>query len=171
MKKIYLFIYYLLANKIPNSTFPGGFIFNLIRIFFVKRIIEFGSNNTLQKNIYFGTGKNVKIGNNCQINDNVRLDNVEIGDNVMIARDAVFLGRSHNYNDLNLCMNNQGFKLSKQTIVENDVWIGLRAIIMPGKIISSGSIISAGSVLTQNTIKNGVYGGVPAKLIKIRGKN
>ena len=170
MKNIYLVLYYLLINKIPNSTFPGGVIFNKIRRFFVKKIIKMGSNNTFQRNVYFGNGDNVVIGNNCQINDNIRLDNVKIGDYVMIARDCIFLGKGHEFNDINRPMNEQGINVSRQTIVENDVWIGLRVIIMPGVVIKSGSVIAAGSLIANTTVKNGVYGGVPAKLIKIRGE-
>ena len=171
MKKIYLLLYYLFVNKMPSSHFPGGVIFNKIRIFFVKRIIIIGLNNKFQRNIYFGDGNNVVIGNNCQINDNIRLDNVKIGNNVMIARDTVFIGKSHNFDDFNTPMNEQGFVELKQTVVENDVWIGLRAIIMPGVEIKSGSIIAAGTVLTKSTVKNGIYAGIPGKLIRIRKTN
>jgi maltose O-acetyltransferase len=168
MKFFFLAIYYSLINKIPNSSFPGGNTLNKIRIFFTKKIIHIGVNCTFQKNIYFGNGNNVSIGDNCQINDNARLDNVKIGDNVMVARDSVFLGKSHNYNDINIPMNEQGLVDSRQTIVHNNSWIGIRVIIMPGIEIKSGSVISAGSVLTKSTTKNGVYAGVPAKLIRIR---
>ena len=171
MKNVYIFLYYFLINKIPNSTFPGGAYFNLFRGFFVKKIIKFGSNNTFQKNIYFGNGCNVIIGNNCQINDNVRFDNVKIGDDVMIARDSIFLGKNHVYDRLDISMNKQGFTIATQTIVHNNVWIGLGVKIMPGLVLNSGSVIAAGSVLTKNTVRNGVYAGVPAKLIKIRGGN
>ena len=37
--------------------------------------MRIGSNNTFQRNVYFGNGNNVVIGNNCQINDNIRFDN------------------------------------------------------------------------------------------------
>jgi len=169
MKKIYLILYYSLINKIPNSTFLGTNIFNKLRIYFVKKIMRIGSNNTFQRNVYFGNGNNVVIGNNCQINDNIRFDNVKIGDNVMIARDCIFLGKTHNYNDTDTLMTDQGSSLSQQTIVENNVWIGLRVIIMPGVKIKKGSIISAGSVLHTDTVLNGVYAGIPARLIKVRG--
>ena len=170
MKKIYLLLYYMFVNKIPSSHFPGGVFFNKFRLFFVKRIITIGTNNRFQRNVYFGDGNKIEIGSNCQINDNIRLDNVKIGNNVMIARDSVFLGKSHNFDNLNAPMNEQGILELEQTIVENDVWIGLRAIIMPGIKIESGSIIAAGTVLTKSTEKNGIYAGVPGKLIRIRKK-
>ena len=135
----------------------------------MKNLIKIGSNNSIQQNIYIGNGDNIEIGNNCQINDNIRFDNVKIGNNVMIARECVFLGKSHNFNDLDLPMNEQGIKNYKQTIVEDNVWIGIRAIIMPGVKIKKGSIIGAGSLLNTDTVLNGVYAGIPARLIKVRG--
>ena len=169
MKKFYLIIYYLFICKIPNSSFFGITFFNLLRANFMKNLIKIGSNNSIQQNIYIGNGDNIEIGNNCQINDNIRFDNVKIGNNVMIARECVFLGKSHNFNDLDLPMNEQGIKNYKQTIVEDNVWIGIRAIIMPGVKIKKGSIIGAGSLLNTDTVLNGVYAGIPARLIKVRG--
>ena len=89
----------------------------------------------------------------------------------MIARDSIFLGKNHVYDRLDISMNKQGFTIATQTIVHNNVWIGLGVKIMPGLVLNSGSVIAAGSVLTKNTVRNGVYAGVPAKLIKIRGGN
>ena len=46
--------------------------------------------------------------------------------------------------------------------------IGTNAIIMPGVKIANGVIIGAGAVVTKDCKKNGIYGGVPSKLIKKR---
>jgi carbonic anhydrase/acetyltransferase-like protein (isoleucine patch superfamily) len=53
-------------------------------------------------------------------------------------------------------------------IVEDNVLIGMGAIVMDNCIIKSNSIIAAGAVVTQNTIvESGViYAGVPAKNVK-----
>ena len=168
MKSFYLFLYYLIINKFPNTNYPGGKLFNLVRIFCVRQIFEIGINNKFHSNIYIGRGNNIKIGDNCQINDNIRFDNVIIGNNVMIARDCIFIGKVHNYSFLDIPMTEQGSFEPNSTIVEDNVWIGIRSIIMPGIEIKSGSVIAAGSVLTKSTIKNGVYAGVPARLIKIK---
>jgi len=168
MRYINVIIYYLISSKLPTSFLPFGAIFNFIRVYNLKGIITIGSKCTIQRNVYIGFGKNVKIGKNCQINDNVRLSNVHIGDNVMIARDCIFLGSKHLYSDKSKPMNVQGEVNCMPTVIESDVWIGARSIIMPNLFISSGTIVGAGSVLTKNTVTNGIYGGVPAKLIKLR---
>lgn len=53
-------------------------------------------------------------------------------------------------------------------IVKDDVWIGTGAIILSGVTIGQGAIVGAGAVVTKNIEPYGIYGGVPAKLIKYR---
>lgn len=54
------------------------------------------------------------------------------------------------------------------TKIENDVWIGHGAIVMPGVTIGTGAIIAAGSVVTKDVAPYAIYGGNPAKFIRYR---
>ena len=166
--KIFLFIYYILASKLPNYAFPGGKFYNKLRMFCLRQFMSVGKECRIMRNVYIGSGKNISIGDHCRINENVRLNNVKIGNHVMIARDTVILGKTHVVSNLNIPMEKQGNLESKTTIIENDVWLGIRSVVLPGLTISKGSIIGAGGVLTKNTVKFSVYGGVPAKFIKKR---
>lgn len=168
MKKIKLLFYYLFFSKLPNSWWPGGKLFNRLRVSCVKGIIPVGKNTKIQRAVYIGSGNNIVIGNNCQVNERVRLDNVNIGNNVMIARECIILGKMHESTDIHTPMNEQGVKDVKKTCIEDDVWLGLRVVVMPGIHIRKGTIIAAGAVVTKDTEAYGVYGGVPAKLIKQR---
>ena len=168
IKKIYLALYYSIASHLPNSTYPMGKFFNNIRLLLLKKIISLGTGSKVQENVYLGNGTNISIGSNCQINANVRLDNVCIGNDVMIARECIFLGKMHNYESTDVSMINQGNVDVQQSIVEDNVWIGARVIVMPGIVIRSGAIIGAGAVVTKDTEANAIYGGVPSKLIKYR---
>lgn len=161
-------LYYLIASKLPNYSFPGGKLYNWFRVYCLNKITIIGEGCRIMRKVYIGNGKDVVIGKSCRINENVRLDNVLIGNHVMIARDTVFLGKTHGSDDINIPMEQQGNKEMKQTIVEDDVWVGLRVIVMPSLVLKKGCIIGAGAVLTKNTNENGVYGGIPARLIKTR---
>ncbi|MEZ5198997.1 MAG: DapH/DapD/GlmU-related protein [Bacteroidales bacterium] len=108
------------------------------------------------------------IGDYCRINDNVKIDNVKMGNYVMIARRTQFLGKMHKFDDVNIPMLLQKGEAQPPTIIEDDVWIGLNVIVMPGLTIKKGCVIAAGAVLTKDTEPYGVYGGVPARLIKKR---
>ncbi|HNM67894.1 MAG TPA: acyltransferase [Chitinophagales bacterium] len=168
MKKIFLILYYSIFSNFPNSWWPMGKLFNKLRIAIAKRVLPIGNDVLIEKNVYFGSGNNVSIGNNCQINEAVRLDNVTIGNNVMIARETIILGKMHESKDLDIPMNMQGVKDVQKTIIEDNVWLGLRVIVMPGVIIKRGTIVAAGAVITKDTEPNSIYGGVPAKKIKDR---
>ena len=85
----------------------------------------------------------------------------------MMAPEVVILTLGHYYNDVNTPINCQGDFASK-VIVENDVWIGIRSIILPGVRIGAGAIVGAGAVVTKDVPPWTIVGGVPAKIIKRR---
>lgn len=55
---------------------------------------------------------------------------------------------------------------AKPIVIEDDVWIGTRAIILPGVRIGFGSVVGAGSIVTQDVPPMTVVAGSPAKAIK-----
>jgi phosphonate metabolism protein (transferase hexapeptide repeat family) len=57
---------------------------------------------------------------------------------------------------------------SKRVIIENDVWIGHGAVIMPGITIGNGAVIGANAVVTRDVEPYAVHAGVPAKFLKWR---
>lgn len=167
--KIKLIIYYLIIQHLPHSRLVP--ILSKIRLLYVSKclkIIKYNSKSKFQNNIYISNGKNIKIGNNCQINENVFIQSVKIGDNVMIAPGVAILSSKHNTERIDIPMNMQGELTDISPEIKDDVWIGRNAIIMPGIIINKGSIIAAGAVVTKDTVEYSVYGGIPAKLIKKR---
>ena len=52
--------------------------------------------------------------------------------------------------------------------IEDNVWIGARACIVPGITIGEGAVVAMGSVVTKNVPPCAVVGGNPAKIIKYR---
>ena len=61
-------------------------------------------------------------------------------------------------------MNNQGIKAS-DIIIDDDVWVGTGAKILPGVKINKGSVIAAGSVVNSDIPKYTIVAGSPAKVI------
>jgi acetyltransferase-like isoleucine patch superfamily enzyme len=54
-------------------------------------------------------------------------------------------------------------------IVGKNCWIGAKATILDGAVIQDGCVIAAGAVVKAGSYQaNGIYGGVPAKLIRYR---
>lgn len=170
MKYFFLILYYTIINKLPRSGFLMGSFFNLIRVACVSMIFPLGKKCKFQNNIYFGNGKDIQIGDHCHINEYVKLDNVRIGNYVMVARHVTFLGKKHITVSVDVPMIMQGQEDTEPTIIEDDVWVGANAIIMPGLRIRKGTIIGAGSVVTRDTEQYSIVGGVPAKIIRFRNK-
>ena len=166
-----LIIYYGFAYWLPDSYLPYiGKFCNKIRVLCVKVIFKYcGNIRTINRKVYFHNGSKITMGDNSGIGANVDIpDDTQIGANVMISRNVFILNRNHRYDMPNVPINDQGYYESKQTIIEDNVWIGLRTIMTPGRIVKKGTIVAMGSVLTKDFPENSIVGGNPAKLIKSR---
>lgn len=110
--------------------------------------------------IFIGSGSG--LGVNCSVHGPLR-----IGDNVMMGPDVTILTQTHNIERIDIPMGQQGMRVS-EVVIGNDVWIGMRAIIMPGVKVGNGAVIGAGAVVTKDVPDYAVVGGVPAKIIRFR---
>lgn len=167
----FLILYYGFAYWLPDSYLRfGGKFFNLCRVACVKRIFaKCGNIRTINRGVNFHLGRYIEIGDESGIGANVDLpEDTIIGKNVMISRNVFILNRNHRYDRLDIPINDQGFYETKQTIIEDDVWIGLRSILTPGRVVRKGSIVAMGSVLTKDFPEYSIVGGNPAKFIKSR---
>jgi gamma-carbonic anhydrase len=116
---------------------------------------------------------NVSIGNDCSIWFNTVLrgdvNYIKIGNNVNVQDGAIIHGtfEKHPTNIGNSVSIAHGAIIHGCTINDN-VLIGMGAIVMDGAVVESNSLVAAGSVVTQGTVvKSGsVFAGSPAKLIK-----
>ena len=87
----------------------------------------------------------------------------------MMAEDVLFLGGGHKYNRLDIPIGHQGAEPKTPLTIDDDVWIGARAMILPGcKHIGKGVIVGAGSVVTKDIPDYAIVGGNPARVIKYR---
>ena len=173
MKKIYLVLYYSLAKFLPKSTMPIiGKFSKAFRRFLCKRIFaSCGIGLVVEQGAYFGNGKDIKVGDYVGIGKNFKSLNriLTIDGELMMGEDVLFLGGGHNYERLDIPMGKQGTKPSTPLHICSDVWIGARAIVLPGcKRIGRGVIIGAGSVVTKDIPDYAIVGGNPARVIKMR---
>ena len=170
MKKIWIVLYYFLGYNMPSQYFPLGKISCKLRFFLWKRILKsnIGTNVKIQSGVLVGKFSDIKIGSNVAINENSRLRNVDIGNYVLIAPEVYILHSGHGYSMKDVPMYDQGETHYAKTIIEDDVWIGARSLILPGRKIGRGSIVAAGSVVTKDVEPYSIVGGNPAKVIKLR---
>lgn len=172
MKRIvFLILYYGFARYLPSSYAPMlGNVSNCIRIFCVKRIFKkCGKISTLDRMAYFGTGFDIEIGDFSGIGERCVIPkNTIMGKYIMMAPEVYIIDNNHISADTEIPMCFQGKTENKVTRIDDDCWIGARAMIMPGRVIGSGSIIAAGAIVTRDVEPFSVVGGNPAKLIRKR---
>ena len=93
---------------------------------------------------------------------------VFIGKNVMMGPEVIVYTHNHEFSRTDIPMNQQGKGKTDPVYIDDDVWIGRRAMILPGVHIGRGSIIGAGAVVSKSIPEFSVAVGVPAKVVKTR---
>ena len=169
IKKICYIFYYAVIMYLPHSRYIK--LMNWIRTFYVCNVLGImkrSNNSYFENNVYIGSPGSVIIGRDCQINEYAFLQGAVIGDNVMIAPYVALISNKKEIHTNDILMSTVAKKKGLKVIIEDDVWIGRNAIIMPGITIGRGSIVGAGAVVTKDVETFSVVGGVPAKLIKKR---
>lgn len=99
-----------------------------------------------------GDVNKITIGNKVNIQDNAMIHctylkhPTVIGNNVSVGHNAIVHG----------------------CIIEDNVLIGMGAIVMDNCVVKSNVIIAAGAVVTQNSVleSNAIYAGIPARKVK-----
>lgn len=169
MKAIGALLYYCLASKLPRSYIPLGRVSSYVRVFALRLMgAKLGEHVTIEPRVYVGSGQDIVLGDHVQVNEGCRLRNVRMGHHVMIAPDVAMLNLGHHTESTDIPMMMQGTRVYPPTVVEDDVWIGMRALIMPGIRIGQGAIVAAGSVVVKDVEPYAVVGGNPARVIKRR---
>ena len=108
----------------------------------------------------------VVIGDHTRIGlHNTIIGPVEIGSNVNLAQGITVTALNHNFSDTNKRIDEQGVSTNLVTI-EDDVWVGANAVILPGVTIGEHCVVAAGAIVTKDVPPHSLVAGVPAKVIK-----
>lgn len=150
-----------ITSNIP-SHFVRGFIFRLGGI-------KIGRGSTIHTGARFYDPRNILIGADTIIGEGTVLDGREkltIGNHVDIASDVMIYNSEHD-------INSEGFSPHNAPVaIEDYVFVGPRAIILPGVTVGKGAVVGAGAVVTKDVPPFAIVGGVPAKIIgERRNKN
>lgn len=89
---------------------------------------------------------------------------ITLGENVHITRDVLFV--THDGGTLLFRDRFPDLEITAPIVLKDNVYIGVRSIILPGVTIGNNCIIAAGSIVSKDVPDNSIYGGVPAKFIK-----
>lgn len=131
-----------------------------------------GDNVSVHPGVYILNPQKLKIGSNVSFHPMCYVEargGITIGSDVSIAHGVTILSETHNFEDTQKKINDQGLRMCPSKIGDN-VWIGAKATILGGVTVGDGAVVGAGSVVTRDVPENAVSVGVPAKMIKTRGE-
>jgi len=107
----------------------------------------------------------VSIGANSRINRDCMIDvrgGVKIGENVSISPQVAISTAAHSALD-------PKFRVEiRPVVIEDNVWIGMRATILGGVTLGRGCVVAAGAVVTKDVPPLTIVAGVPAKPVGMR---
>lgn len=151
-------VLHLIGDNIPSH--------HVRRFFYRLAGMKIRKGSTIHMGARFYNPCNIEIGEDSIIGEDAILDGrgkLLIGDHVDIASEVMIYNAQHDVRDPN-------FRAINATVVIEDyVFIGPRAIILPGVTIKKGAVVGAGAVVTKNVEEYSIVGGVPAKKIGDRG--
>lgn len=128
--------------------------------------MRIGAGSTLHMRVRIYDPRQIQIGRDSIIGEQSVLDGrakLEIGDHVDIATGVMIYNSQHDIRDP------QFTAINGAVVIEDYVFIGPRAVILPGVRIGRGAVVAAGAVVTRDVAADSVVAGVPAKPIAQRG--
>lgn len=116
--------------------------------------------------------KNTYLGKNVNFNGMAMKGNgvIKIGNNFHSGQHCSIITSFHQYDFGDAIPYDSKKDINKNIIIEDNVWIGDRVIILGGTTIGEGAIIQAGSVVVNDIPKYAIAGGHPAKVFSSRDK-
>ncbi len=111
-------------------------------------------------------GNGVFIGSNCTID---ATGGLQIGNCCALASNTTILTVDHQYRDA-ASIPYDDAKMLKPVVIEDCVWVGMKASILPGVTIGEGAIVGLGAVVTKDIPPCAIVVGNPARIVKYRDK-
>lgn len=133
---------------------------------FMGRILDkpLDESTTVLPPLYIDYGKPVTIGKRCFIQQCCTFfgrGGIEIGDDVFIGPKCNLITINHDVNP-----DNRSATYGKPIKIEDKVWLGINATILPGVTLGYGCIVGANSVVTKDVPPMTIVAGNPARIIK-----
>lgn len=141
------------------------------RYLLLKRLAaKCGSNVTVQPGAFLLNVTGLELGSNISIHPMCYIDSFggcTIEDNVSVAHGVTIMTSSHQFELSDIPIKYQEIKRAR-VVIESDVWIGAKAVILAGVVVSTGSVVGACSLVNKAVPPRAIVGGIPARVIGTR---
>lgn len=153
---------YDLRDYVAESI--GTLLSHSLRLFLYRHLagIRIGPYTSIHRRCRFYAPTGVSIGPHNVVNRAVLLDGrsgLTIGANVSISEEVMLLSLEHDPNSPEFATR------GGPVVIEDYVFIGARATILPGVRVGKGAVVAAGAVVTKDVPNYQIVGGVPARPI------
>ncbi len=133
---------------------------------YMKHILdkELDESTTVLPPLYIDYGKPVHIGKGCFIQQGCTFfgrGGITIGNGVFIGPKVNLITINHDPDP-----ENRSATYGCPIVIEDKVWIGINATILPGVKIGYGAIVGAGSIVTKDVPAMTIVAGNPARIVK-----
>lgn len=157
------------AHLISRILPQGGF--NRTRTELLRRLgVQIAPRSLLAGALVVTGGGSVRellsIGPGSYITGPLHVDleaRVEIGARVYMGYEVMLVTVDHHLGE---AVQRCGRRVFRPIWIEDGVWIGSRAVILPGVRIGRGAVVGAGAVVTRDVPAHALVAGVPAKPIR-----
>ena len=137
-----------------------------------RRAVNLGKNVNISPNVTFANAERIEIGDRVSIGARCTLWAgpanawIRVGNDVLFGPEIMITASNYRFND--------GQPVTAQAmdeadvVIGDDVWLGARAIILPGARIGSGAIIGAGALVKNDIPDFAIAVGAPARVVGYR---
>ncbi|HUI93820.1 MAG TPA: acyltransferase [Chitinivibrionales bacterium] len=154
------YLYNAFVTHIPFYWVRHRYLRSVLRI-------KMGNNCAVHTGCFF-TGRLIAIGHNTVINRNCYLDGrigIEIGGDVSLSPETCIISLDHDPASIDFATRGE------KVVLDDYVWTGMRAVILPGVHLGKGCVAGAGAVVTKSFGDFTVVAGNPAKKIGERNRD
>ncbi|WHY69472.1 sugar O-acetyltransferase [Neobacillus sp. SuZ13] len=131
-----------------------------------KLFAEVGANVYIEPPLHANWGRHTHLGNDVYVNFNLTLvddTDIYIGNNVLIGPNVTIDAGTH---PIHPELRRKSAQYNLPVVIEDNVWIGAGAIILPGVRIGENTVIGAGSVVTKDIPANVIAIGSPCRIMR-----
>jgi acetyltransferase-like isoleucine patch superfamily enzyme len=165
---LFKYIYYFFAGFFQNNIIQKIPIYSFRKLYMKILGMKIGKKSVINMDQYILRNDRIVIDKYSHINRKCLLDGrggLFIGESVSISFEVKLMTGSHK-------INSESFLGDFKPInIDDYVWIGVGAIVLPGCKIGKGAVVAAGSVVTKNVEPYSIVAGIPSKEIGKRDAN